>query len=132
MADIFHDGLSGDGTIGGRKLPIEGSVATAFAASMLSLVFLWFVLFVALIVRLFANGNAKLIFGMESTGPRGIDAATRAITDHFASRMGRLHGLALGILVLTSFALGLWALVDHKNEIGTNGKTSAMIDQMEN
>lgn len=113
-------------------MPIEGPIATAFAISMLLLVFMWLVLFGALIVRLFVNGNAKFVREMNSTGPRGIDVVTRAMTDHFASRMGRLHGLTLGILVLMSFALGLWALVDYKNRISANGDLPTSIDQMKN
>ncbi|MCE7029179.1 hypothetical protein [Jiella avicenniae] len=95
---------------------MHGPIAGAFTASFLLFWLAFAGFFLATIIRLSKSGEAKYVFGLkEKPTPQALDASIRAMTEYFSTRFGRLHGIALGILAMTTIALGLWALVDNKN-----------------
>ena len=98
-------------------MPIEGAAALSFAISICSLAFLWVLLFFALVVRLCIDGTVTQAFGHNATSLNGIDIITRTITKHFSTRVGRAHGMMLGLCLMAIIASGFWTAVDHKHRL---------------
>ena len=111
---------------------MQGPIAGAFAASFLLLWLMFFAFWLAVVIKLFTNRDAKYVFGLKGkSAPKAIDVTTRAMTEHFSTRIGRLHGVALGILAITTLALGLWALVENKHRNGSAAEIPATTNRAE-